>query len=55
MEVKRRAFEWSKNAKLYLRTHSAAYQILQNDLKLIDEGEEAFGTYFHIKIDVNFS
>jgi anti-sigma regulatory factor (Ser/Thr protein kinase) len=52
IEVKARAFYWSRNAQLYLRTHNSKYQITEEKLMLLAEGKQSFGTFYHIIINV---
>ncbi|PDZ96299.1 hypothetical protein CON36_22680 [Bacillus cereus] len=52
IEVKARAFQWSRDAQLYLRTNDSKYQITEKKLKLLEEGNKSFGTFYHIVINV---
>ncbi|MGA5739162.1 hypothetical protein COD81_15790 [Bacillus cereus] len=51
-EVKARAFQWSRDAQLYLRTHDSKYQIKEKKLMLLEKGEKSFGTFYHIIINI---
>ena len=50
MDVRQRAFRWSEEAQLYLRTHDSVYQISKGSVDALNKGEQAFGTFFQIKI-----
>ncbi|WP_180228543.1 ATP-binding protein [Bacillus wiedmannii] len=52
IEVRARAFQWSRDAQLYLRTNDSKYQITEKKLKLLEEGNKSFGTFYHIVINV---
>lgn len=50
MDVRQRAFRWSDEAQLHLRTNDSVYQITKGSVNPLYRGNQAFGTFFQIKI-----
>lgn len=50
MDVRHRAFRWSDEAQLHLRTNDSVYQISKGSVDPLFRGKQAFGTFFQIKI-----
>ncbi|GEC92456.1 hypothetical protein [Brevibacillus brevis] len=50
LDVKARAFDWSEEAEIYLRTHDSAYRLHQTQLQLLSEGSYFRGTFYYLVI-----